>query len=134
MKNLKFLFLPVICLLTAISFVSCDTDDDEPKNNSLIGTWFGTSTRYDEEKFEITFNSNGTYSFIYYIDYYDNPSNTEISKGTYEIMGNVVKLYETEYNGSTDDSIYNLNYILDNSGKILTIGTYASETFVCSRK
>lgn len=83
MKNLKYLFLALICSVTAFSFVSCDDDDNDDKEttvsfNSLpdaarvfVNTYFAnetvTSVKHNPasvtEAYEVRFQSGAEIDF-----------------------------------------------------------------------
>lgn len=59
MKNLRFILLPVVCLMIALNFVSCDKDDDKgvaEGSNELVGKWAGY---FDGDDAMLNFQSNG---------------------------------------------------------------------------
>lgn len=104
MKNLKFLGLLLVMVLSATSFVACSSDDNGNDNNSelasmIVGKWriiqveqkdgsmFDVTSSIAETVFEptyATFISDGTYSGS---GYFGN------GYGTYKVIGNKVYTY-----------------------------------------
>lgn len=104
MKNVKFLFLPVFCLLMAINFVSCDKDDDKGVN--------GGSQTPPQENNILTIN--GERCSFSYVDY--------------QIAGDIFSFFL--YNPTQD---YNLiGYIED--WEELNDGDYIKQMIVSWRK
>lgn len=77
MNNIKkFLSANSVLLLVMMTMglmicTSCSKDDDEPKNNDLVGTWYYYENGEIDYEDYITFRSNGTGTTFYYGDRID---------------------------------------------------------------
>lgn len=60
--NLQSLVTVALCVVMAMAFTSCGNDDDEPANNSIVGTW-RLSVKDSDGSFhncQFNFKSDGT--------------------------------------------------------------------------
>ena len=84
MKILKLLAMLCVIATVSVSVTSCNKDDDDD-DNGIVGTWRDT---YDDEWDEITFKSNGTFTWTWHEDGYTD----EVEEGTYKYEHPTLKL------------------------------------------
>ncbi|MDE7073702.1 MAG: hypothetical protein K2O69_01400 [Odoribacter sp.] len=119
MKILKLLAMLCVITTVSVSVTSCNKDDDDEKD-PIVGTWRDT---YGDSWDEITFKSDGTYTWTFYED--GKPSDTDIEIGTYVYNHPVLKLtYRDEdgedYDTFTVKSISSSELAIDMYGDIVT--------------
>jgi len=119
MKILKL--LAMLCMVAAINAVatSCkddDDDDDNSENSLLISTWRWSE---DGDWEEYTFNSNGTYTCVYYE--YGKGQDTETGTYTYNHPTLTLK-----YDGDTE--VYTVKSISDT--QLILEDDYENETYI----
>lgn len=73
----------MVAMLSA-GFVACSDDDDDSSGSGVVGTWSGND---DGDRLTLTFKSNGSGTWT--SRYYDSYSGTETERGTftYEMDG-----------------------------------------------
>jgi len=113
-KFKSVIVLAAVLFASAIS-VSCSSDDDNPKDPSIVGTWLQTSGSsetikngtsegvendvVDADNFvRITFNSDGTFS-DFSSNLYNGQLETSTDPGTYTTEGNILSF---TYDGDPD--------------------------------
>ncbi|MCL1948025.1 MAG: hypothetical protein FWF51_12885, partial [Chitinivibrionia bacterium] len=111
---LNFLFLTkflVACFLAfcAFGFVACSDDDDGPSVDSkVVGTWI------DEDGYEMTLNSNGTYS-------YADKGGVVFQSGTFSASGGKLTI-------TSGGRLETMSYRVEGNNLILS-ATYDGQTY-----
>ena len=87
MKKLFFLLMAIAGM--AFTFASCSSDDDDVKNNPLVGTWISFDYNINDT---ITFSKDGTA-----IEHAGKADGSALSrsKGHYSVAGNKLTLHWT---------------------------------------
>ena len=91
----------MLCVITmvSVSVTSCNKDDDDDDKGGIVGTW---RTTYGDSWDEITFKSDGTYTWTFYEDGKSSDSDLEI--GTYVYNHPVLRLTYRDGDGEEYDT------------------------------
>lgn len=95
----------MLCVIAtmSVSATSCNKDDDED-DNGIVGTWRDT---YEGEWDELTFKSDGTYTWTFY----DEKDGNDIETGTYTYTHPILKLTYRDEDGEVWSDVYTIKSI-----------------------
>lgn len=102
MKTLRFIGMALLAVVLCVNLVAC-SDDDEPAQSGIEGTWLRSGQQYDGSYYyqQFVFEGN-TWSLKDWSSYEKEPSNYEAS-GTYSISGDIVTI---KYNDGRETGTY----------------------------
>ncbi|MBR1687924.1 MAG: hypothetical protein IJ710_05235 [Prevotella sp.] len=105
----------MMAALVSVGTTSCGSDDDDNGGgaNNAVGTWYGTSSSYDEDsELTLTFNADGTGTYVaVYFDSYsdDTDRGTFTYKMTNKDSGVITVRLEDSYDYYTANVPFNIN-------------------------
>ncbi len=91
--HLQVLVAVALCVIMSMALISCSNDDDEPVDNSIVGTWRLTLKESDDEFWycQYHFKSDGTLEVKDWSSQSKEPSSYE-AKGTYKISTSFITI------------------------------------------
>ena len=100
--HLQSLVAVALCVIMAIAFTSCSDDDDEPENNSIVGTWLLSLPESDGEYWycQYAFKTDGSFDVKDWSTPSKEPSSYEAS-GTWSVSNDMLTLKFTDEDPET---------------------------------
>lgn len=105
-------------ILMSVGFNACSGDDEEDKNSSIVGTWYGETTyepgtdRERMEYVELTFRKDGTVTGYWKDTYKNGKEEVETDTGRYEVIKDVLRIWwisETEEGDDPWTTTFSIN-------------------------
>lgn len=98
-KTLRFLGMMLSIILVAVGLNACNSDDDDEKTPTIVGTWYVETTHYAgtdqeySEYAELTFKKDGAVTGYWKETYKDGKEEVETDTGRYQIIKDVLRVW-----------------------------------------